>query len=88
LSLARCATREQSCSKLSTSGKANDLHCLKQPVGDLRPRLNKGWQALSEDFARAVPVATEKLADREMKNDLATSTRDISQRPLIPTMDL
>jgi hypothetical protein len=78
----------QPCSQLSTSGKANDLHCLKQSVGDLRPGLNKGWQALGEDFSRAVWVATEKLANGEMKNDLATCTRDITQRSPILAVDL
>ena len=78
----------QSCSKLSTRGKTNDLHCLKQPDGDLRPGLNKGWEALGEDFSSAVRVVTEKLADREVKDDLATSTRDITQHPLLLTVNL
>jgi hypothetical protein len=57
-------------------------------VPNLRPRLNKGGDPLGKDFSSAVRIATEELADREMKDDLATSARDISQSPLIVAVDL
>jgi hypothetical protein len=44
--------------------------------------------AFGKDFASAVRGAAEKLADREMKDDLAASARDITQRPLILAVDL
>ena len=78
----------QSCSQFPASSKADGLHRFKQPGGDLRPRLNKGREAFGKDFASAGRVAAEKLADREMKDDLAASTRDITQRPLIQAVDL
>jgi hypothetical protein len=49
----------------------------------MRPR-----QAFSKDFARAIRVAAEKLAHRETKDDLAASTWNITQRPLILAVDL
>jgi len=78
----------QSCSQFPTGGKSDGLHCFKQPGGDLRPRLDKGREALREDFSRAVRIATEELTDQEMKDDLPTSTRDITQCPLILAVDL
>jgi len=44
--------------------------------------------AFGKDFTRAVRVAAEKRAHREMKDDLAASTRHITQRPLIVAVDL
>lgn len=41
-----------------------------------------------KDFASAPRIAAEELADREMKEDLATPARDIPQRPLILAVDL
>ena len=43
---------------------------------------------LGKDFASAVGVTAEKLANREMKDDLAACTRDITEDPLIPAVDL
>jgi hypothetical protein len=78
----------QSCSQFPTGGKADGLDLLKEPNGDARPGCNKGRQALAKDFASTVRIAAEKLAHREMKDDLAASTRDIPQRPLILAVDL
>jgi len=43
---------------------------------------------LGKDFASAVRIAAEKLANREMKDDLAASARDITQPPLRVAVDL
>jgi hypothetical protein len=51
-------------------------------------RLDKGRKPLGKDFARAIRIAAEELADRETKDDLATSTRDITQRALILAVNL
>jgi hypothetical protein len=78
----------ESGSQFPTGSKSDVLDCLKQSLRDLCPRLNEGGEALGKDFASAIRIAAEELADREMKDDLTACTRDISQRPLIPTMDL
>ncbi len=78
----------ESGSQFPAGSKSDGLDCLKQSPRDLCPRLNKGGEPLGKDFASAIRIAAEELADREMKDDLTACTRDISQRPLIPTMDL
>jgi hypothetical protein len=40
----------KSCSKLSTCGKTDDLHCLKQPDGDLRSGRKNGECSLLFPF--------------------------------------
>ena len=44
--------------------------------------------AFGKDFTRAVRVAAEKLAHREMKDDLAASTRHIVDRALVLTVNM
>jgi hypothetical protein len=78
----------QSGSQFSTGGKADGLYFLKEPDGDPRPGFNNGRKTLGKDFANAGRIAAEELADREMKDHLTACTRDISQRPPIPTMDV
>ena len=78
----------ESGSQFPTGSKSDGLDGLKQSPRDLCPRLNEGGEPLGKDFARALRIAAEKLADREMKDDPTACTRDISQRPPIPTMDL
>jgi len=78
----------ESGSQFPASSKSDGLDGLKQSLRDLCPRLNEGEEPLGKDFASAIRIAAEELADREMKDDLMACTRDISQRPLIPTMDL
>ena len=78
----------ESGSQFPAGRKSDGLDGLKQSLRDLCPRLNEGGQPLGKDFASALSIAAEELADREMKDDLTACTRDISQRPLIPTMDV
>ena len=78
----------ESGSQFPAGSKSDGLDCLKQSPCDLCPQLNEGGERLGKDFASTIRIAAEELADREMKDDLTACTRDISQRPLIPTMDL
>ena len=78
----------QSGPQFAAGSKSDGLDGLKQAPRDLCPRLNEGGEPLGKDFTSAIRVAAEELADREMKDDLAASTRDITQRPLIQAVDL
>ena len=68
----------QSCSQFPTCGKTDGLYLLKEPDGDPRPGFNKGRKALGKDFSSTGRIAAEELAYGEMKDDLATSARDIT----------
>ncbi|GHO63540.1 hypothetical protein KSC_024320 [Ktedonobacter sp. SOSP1-52] len=75
-------------SQFSTGSQSDGLYGLKQSLRHLCPRLNKGGEPLGKNFVSTVRIAAKELADREMKDDPTACTRNISQRPLIPTMDL
>ena len=66
----------------------NGLHSLKESRGHLCPGPDKGKEPLGENFSSAILIAAEELADKEMKDHLATSARHITQRPLLLAMDL
>ena len=78
----------ESGSPFPARSKSDSLDRFKQSLCDLCPWRNCGREQLGKDVASAIRIAAEDLADREMKDDLTTCTRDISQRSLIPTMDL
>jgi hypothetical protein len=78
----------ESGSQFPAGRKSDGLDFLKQSLRDLCPRLNEGGEAEGYDFASAIRIAAEELADREMKDDLTACTRNISQRSLIPAVDL
>jgi hypothetical protein len=58
----------ESGSHFASGSKSDGLDRLKQSPRDLCPRLNEGGQALGKDFASAIRIAAEELADREMKD--------------------
>ena len=58
----------ESSSQFPAGSKSDGLDCLKQSLRDLCPRRNYGGEALGKDFASAIRIAAEELADREMKD--------------------
>jgi len=68
----------QSRSQFPTRSKSDGLHRFKESGGALRPWLHKGREPLGKDFSSAVRITAEELADKEMKDDLTASTRDIT----------
>ncbi len=58
----------ESGSQFPAGGKPDGLDYLKQSPRDLCSWLNEGGEPLGKDFASAIRIGAEELADREMKD--------------------